>query len=147
MAEHEKFFANKHNYAGIFVFISRENFMRSSVEHDKRFITPGQNSYDSDQSVYIYLWHCCPFRINGYCGQKSSYQTVYRYLICICNDRRCTENNKYFILHYENTPIQNYWKFHHQKLNVFRKKFWYFSYFYSKHRLWVLVRTASPRRL
>ena len=26
------------------------------------------------------------------------------------------------------------------------KKFWYFSYFCSKHRLWVLVRTASPRR-
>ena len=26
------------------------------------------------------------------------------------------------------------------------KKFWYFSYFFSKHRLWVLVRTASARR-
>ena len=26
------------------------------------------------------------------------------------------------------------------------KKFRYFSYFCSKHRLWVLVRTASPRR-
>ena len=26
------------------------------------------------------------------------------------------------------------------------KKFWYFSYFCSKHRLWVLVRTASARR-
>ena len=26
------------------------------------------------------------------------------------------------------------------------KFFWYFSYFCSKHRLWVLVRTASPRR-
>ena len=26
------------------------------------------------------------------------------------------------------------------------KKFWNFSYFCSKHRLWVLVRTASPRR-
>ena len=24
------------------------------------------------------------------------------------------------------------------------KKYWYFSYFCSKHRLWVLVRTASP---
>ena len=24
--------------------------------------------------------------------------------------------------HYENTPIQIYWKFHHQKLKVFRKK-------------------------
>ena len=26
------------------------------------------------------------------------------------------------------------------------KKYWYFSYFCSKHRLWVLVRTASTRR-
>ena len=26
------------------------------------------------------------------------------------------------------------------------KKFWYFSFFCSEHRLWVLVRTASPRR-
>ena len=26
------------------------------------------------------------------------------------------------------------------------KNFWYFSYFCSKRRLWVLVRTASPRR-
>ena len=26
------------------------------------------------------------------------------------------------------------------------KKLWYFSYFFSKHRLWVLVRTASARR-
>ena len=26
------------------------------------------------------------------------------------------------------------------------KKFWYFSYFCSKHRLWVVVRTASTRR-
>ena len=26
------------------------------------------------------------------------------------------------------------------------KKFWYFSYFCSKHRLWVFVRTASSRR-
>ena len=26
------------------------------------------------------------------------------------------------------------------------KKIWYFSYFCSKHRLWVLVRTASARR-
>ena len=29
-------------------------------------------------------------------------------------------------IHYEDTPIQIYWKFHHQKLKVFRYKFWYF---------------------
>ena len=49
--------------------------------------------------------------------------------------------------HYENTPIQLYWKFYHQKKWKFSdKKFWYFSYFCTKHRLWVLVRTASMRR-
>ena len=49
--------------------------------------------------------------------------------------------------HYENTPIQIYWKFHHQKMKIFRlKKSWYFSYFWSKQRMWVLLRTASARR-
>ena len=33
-----------------------------------------------------------------------------------------------------------------KKPKVSREKFWYFSYFCSKHRLWVLIRTASPRR-
>ena len=48
--------------------------------------------------------------------------------------------------HYKNTPIQIWRKFHLQKLKIFRKKIRYFSYFCSKHRLWVLVRTASARR-
>ena len=49
-----------------------------------------------------------------------------------------------FTFHYENTPIQIYWTFYNQKREIFQiKKFWYFSYFCSKHRLWVLVRTAS----
>ena len=49
--------------------------------------------------------------------------------------------------HYENTPIQICRKFHLQKLKKFSdEKLWYFSYFCSKHRLWVLVRTASSRR-
>ena len=38
----------------------------------------------------------------------------------------------------ENFPTKK-WKF-------LGKKFWYFSYFCSKHRLWVLVRTASTRQ-
>ena len=33
-----------------------------------------------------------------------------------------------------------------KKWKISDKKFWYFSYFCSKHRLWVLVRTASSRR-
>ena len=48
---------------------------------------------------------------------------------------------------YENTPVLIYRKFHHQKLKIFQIKILiFFSYFCSKHRLWVLVRTASPRR-
>ena len=50
-----------------------------------------------------------------------------------------------FLFHYENTPIQIYRKFHLQKLKKFRQKLRYFSYFCSKHRLWVLIRTASSR--
>ena len=47
-------------------------------------------------------------------------------------------------MHYENTPIQIYWKvYRKKKKKKSDKKIWYFSYFYSKHRLWVLVRTAS----
>ena len=49
-------------------------------------------------------------------------------------------------IHYENTPFQIYRKFHLQKLKISDKKLRYFSYFYSKHRLWVLVRTALARR-
>ena len=44
--------------------------------------------------------------------------------------------------------ILKIWKFYHQKLKIFRwkKKMWNFSYFCSKNRLLVPVRTASPRR-
>ena len=46
--------------------------------------------------------------------------------------------------HYENMPIQIYRKFHLQKLKISNKtKPLIFSYFCSKHRLWVLVRTGS----
>ena len=48
--------------------------------------------------------------------------------------------------HYENTPIQIYWKFHHQKTESFQIKILIFSRFCSKYWLWALVRTSSPRR-
>ena len=45
---------------------------------------------------------------------------------------------------YENTPIQIYWKFYNHKRKISRQKFLiFFLYSCSKHRLWVLVRTAS----
>ena len=31
-----------------------------------------------------------------------------------------------FQFHYENMPIQTYWKFYHQNIKSFDKKFWYF---------------------
>ena len=43
-------------------------------------------------------------------------------------------------------PIQIYWTFYHKKIKIWDKKFWYFPYICSKHRLRVLVRTASSRR-
>ena len=39
IAEHENFSANKYDNVGIFIFISRENFMLSRVEHEKSLIT------------------------------------------------------------------------------------------------------------
>ena len=39
-------------------------------------------------------------------------------------------------IYYKKNFTSKYWKFSDKKL-------WYFSYFYSKNRLWVLVRTAS----
>ena len=66
--------------------------------------------------------------------------------------RTCLRNPLFLMLrlilyHYRNTPIQIYRKFHLQKLKNFQmENSDFFSYFCSKHRLWVLVRTASPRR-
>ena len=49
--------------------------------------------------------------------------------------------------HYGNTPIQIYWKLYNQKRENFSiKKSDIVSFFCSKYRLWVLVRTASARR-
>ena len=49
--------------------------------------------------------------------------------------------------HFENMPIQIDRKFYHQKLKIFRQKIVIFFHISAqKHRLWVLVRTASPRR-
>ena len=50
--------------------------------------------------------------------------------------------------HYENMPIQIYWKFYLLIKKIFRQKNsdFFFSYFCSKHILWVIVRIASPRR-
>ena len=38
----------------------------------------------------------------------------------------CNAEIVFKALHYENTPIQIFWKFHHQKWEVFRSKIWFF---------------------
>ena len=50
------------------------------------------------------------------------------------------------ILHYENASIQFTENFTTKNRKFSDKKFRHFSYFCSKYRLWILVRTASPRR-
>ena len=55
-----------------------------------------------------------------------------------CFSLECTITKTCLFKYTENFSTQK-WKFSD-------KKFWYFSYFCSKHRLWVLVRTASTMR-
>ena len=67
-----------------------------------------------------------PYRINGHTQYTEK------------QDRQAPDSDTQ--AHYENMPIQIYWKFHHQKQSF---QIHYFSYFCLKHRLWVFVRTAS----
>ena len=58
IAEYENFFANKYenaNFVGIFIFISRENFMLSWVEHEKIFITSGPASGAAQSGNYKFF--------------------------------------------------------------------------------------------
>ena len=56
----------------------------------------------------------------------------------------CLKHTLYYHSHYENRPIQIYRKIHLQKLENFQIKTSHiFHIFARKHRLWVLVRTAS----
>ena len=59
IAEHETFFAYKYentNFVGIFIFISRENFILSWVEHEKSFITSWQDKGFSAWSCIRNCW-------------------------------------------------------------------------------------------
>ena len=61
------------------------------------------------------------------------------------NETEETEETR--MCHYENTPIQIHRKFHLKKTENFQiKNSDIFHIFAQKHRLWVLVRTASVRR-
>ena len=67
-------------------------------------------------------------------------------------DKRDIKVNVFLLLYktrpylYENMPIQINWKFYHQKMKNFQRKNYDIFLFLLKYRLWVLVRTASPRR-
>ena len=53
--------------------------------------------------------------------------------------QQCRTITKTCLFKYIENFTSKTWKFSDEKL-------WYFSYFFSKHRLWVLVRTALTRR-
>ena len=111
-----------------------------------KFVDPGQTITASDlglQDLFMrryvlidsVLISCPPFlRDHLYIMHSSAASHL---------DLRCFFVFFFQDTHYKNKPIQIYWKFYHQKIKIFRKEFWYFSCFCSKHRLWVLVRTAS----
>ena len=50
----------------------------------------------------------------------------------------------FYVFHHENTPIQIYWKFDHQKYENFQIKILIFFIFLLKTLIVVLARTASP---
>ena len=59
-----------------------------------------------------------------YCGEKSSFKNII-YLLIDSHDLGLPEFcplSAQRILHYENTPVQIYWKFHHQKTQDFSDK-------------------------
>ena len=75
----------------------------------------------------------------------------YIQLIWISNINVTWIHTVHFHFHYENLLVQYTVIFFSavkiEKIENFNKFFFfYFSYFCSKHRLWVHVRTASPRR-
>ena len=94
--------------------------------------------YGLEQYLQITFHIKATLRFGGYILFRKDF------VVLDCHIVKRYNTTKYMMPHYENTPIQIYWKFYRQKTKVLRlKKIWYFSYFCTKHRLWVLVRTAS----
>ena len=109
-------------------------------------------SYDAAQLIFFY-WIKCPFWLRklNFCadhpissldGSVSSVSATAQavQLLCVFSLVAKFEVSN----HYENTPMQYTAIFQGCKNdNLQMKKMLYFSYFCSKHRLWVHVRTAS----
>ena len=80
-------------------------------------------------------------------------QLIYYLCVLKCNEYTFKGDDSvnialpYSEKHYENMPIKIYTENFTTKNENFQIKIRiFFSHFCSKHRLWVLVRTASPRR-
>ena len=66
---------------------------------------------------------------------------------CKANQRRSHNSLTHAYFHFDNRPMQYTEFFEDLNFENFQKKiFDIFFYFCSKHRLWVHVRTDSPRR-
>ena len=95
------------------------------------------NASVNAQLMSIKSWKCTTW----YSPLLAAVAPKVSFLHCMAQQGRNVRN------HYENTAYSNILKFLQPKTGKFSdKKFKYFSYFCSKHRLWVLVRTASARR-
>ena len=81
--------------------------------------------------------------------QVSIGPTAPGYAVAFTNsvDPYARRSDDFFRSHITKTRLFKYIdNFTSKNWKISDKKLWYFSYFCSKHRLWVLVRTASARR-
>ena len=82
------------------------------------------------------FFRICQYTLAIICACFNPFNTVDQ---CRCLCKQCITKTCLF-KYIENSPYKN-WK----KKNQI-KKLWHFSYFCSKHRLWVFVRSASAKR-
>ena len=87
------------------------------------------------QCFWLYMFHCAVSRMRW----RTPMRTVPRRFLCWSSSFYVRLITKTRLFKYIVNFISKNWKF-------LDKNFWYFSYFCSKYRLLVLVRTAPPRR-
>ena len=98
----------------------------------------------------FYMYHYCSHLFYHYPQKTGFTGSTVKEQFCLSSG---TFNLHTVILIKRMVPLRKhaysnvYWKFYHRKIKKNSdNKIWYFPYFRSKHRLWVLVRTASLRR-
>ena len=141
-------------------------FYYSSRNKEKRVLMAYPDIKGIDRRICTVCWWHSLFSywINGYCR---IYWQIEKALSRLCEMHResysiillISNNDSVFSCCNQNTMYRNNFR-HITKTRLFKyienftfknwkfsdKKLWYFSYFCSKHRLWVHVRTASARR-